>query len=105
MDVPQVDCELEQRVADSLVELAEPVERIDEHAGLGLEGQRHAGLLGVVSSRAYSLDEAVHSLFLGNGIGADPDQSETASAWRDSARSIARRRKSSRTASARGRGP
>ena len=61
MDVAQVDRQLKERVAKSLVELGEALERIDEHAGLGFERQRHAGPLGVVEHRPKGLGEPVHA--------------------------------------------
>ena len=51
MDVSQVDCQLQKRMLEPLVELVEAVEGIDEHAGFWLKGQNHAGLLGVVENR------------------------------------------------------
>ena len=89
--------------AESAVELGESLEGIDEHAGLGFEGKRHARLLGVVEQRARAPARAA-SIPVSSSIesGALPDQSETDSAWSNLARSMDRRRKSRRTAATRG---
>ena len=72
MNVSKVDGELKERMAEPLVELVESLERIDEHAGFGLEGELDVSLLGVAEQRFYCLDQAVHPCVVVNGIGSTP---------------------------------
>ncbi len=60
MDVPKVDGELKGWMPESAVQVVESLQGIDEHAGLGLEGKRDAGPLGLLEQRLKSLREPRH---------------------------------------------
>jgi hypothetical protein len=61
MDVPKVDRQLKQRVANPFIEPGEACERIDEHARFRLEGQRHLSPFQLLEERLQGQGEPFHA--------------------------------------------
>ena len=68
MDVPEVHRQVEKRVADPVIEPIKAGEGIDEHAGFGLEGQRHAREFGMPEHGPKCVGQPIHGLLLGDRV-------------------------------------